>query len=68
MSTHNLVHIPTYEGEEYPRRHWFVCERIWDATDVTDDEKKIALFAGALRKKRINLVYELHRKPGKNKR
>ena len=50
MSTHHLVHIPTYEGEEDPRRHWFICERMWDATNVTDDDKKIAQFVGALRK------------------
>ena len=51
MSTHHLVHIPTYEGEEDPRQHWFICKRMWDAVDVTNDDKKIAQFVGALRKR-----------------
>ena len=50
MSHHHSVHIPTYEGEEDPRWHWFICERMWDASDVTDDDKKIAQIVGALRK------------------
>ena len=53
MSTYHSVHIPTYEGEEDPRRHWFVCERMWDAVDITDDDKKIAQFASALRKRAL---------------
>ena len=55
MSTHHLVHIPTYLGEEDPRQHWLVCERMWDATDVTDDDKKIAQFDGVLRKRALTL-------------
>lgn len=39
MSTHHLIHSPTYEGEEDPRQHSFVYKRMWDAVDVTDDEK-----------------------------
>ena len=42
MSNHHSVHIPTYEGEEDPRQHWFICERMWDTVDVTDDDNKIA--------------------------
>ena len=41
---------------------------MWDAAYVTDNEKKIAQFVGALRKKSLNLVYEVHRKQSKNKR
>ena len=48
MSSHHLVHIPTYEGEKYPRRHWFIFERMWDVADVIDDDNKIAQFADAL--------------------
>ena len=53
MYNHHSVHIPTYEGEEDLRQHWFVCERMWDAADVTDDDKKIAQFVGALRKRTL---------------
>lgn len=53
MSHHHSVHIPIYEGEEDPRRHWFICERMWDATDVTDEDKQIAQFASTLRKKAL---------------
>ena len=53
MSNHHLVHIPTYEGEEDPRWHWFIYERMWDAADVIDDDKKIAQFVSALRKRAL---------------
>jgi hypothetical protein len=39
-----LNNIPLYEGDEDPRRHWFVCEKLWDATDITDEDKKMAQF------------------------
>jgi hypothetical protein len=51
MSHHHSVHIPIYEGEEDPRQHWFICERMWDAADITDENRQIAQFAGALRKR-----------------
>ena len=53
MSHHQQVHIPTYEGEEDPRQHGFVCERMWDAADVTNDDKKITQFVGAPRKRAL---------------
>ena len=55
MSAHHSIHIPTYEGEEDPIQHWFICERMWDAANVTDDDKKIAQFVGALRKGALTL-------------
>lgn len=39
MSHHHSVHIPICEGEEDPRRHWFVYERMWDVADITDEDK-----------------------------
>jgi hypothetical protein len=51
MSHHHSIHIPIYEGEEDPRQHRFICERMWDATDVIDEDKQITQFAGALRKR-----------------
>ena len=67
MSTHHSVHIPTYEGEEDPRWHWFIYERIWDATDVTDDDKKIAQFVGALRKRALTLYMNLTENQARSK-
>jgi hypothetical protein len=42
-------HIPTYEGDEDPKRHWFVCEKFWDVADITDEDKKMAQFGVSLR-------------------
>ena len=33
--------IPIFEGDEGPRRHWFICETIWSANDVDNEEKQI---------------------------
>lgn len=53
MLHHHSIHIPTYEWEEDPRWHWFICERMWDATDMNNDDNKIAQFDGALRKREV---------------
>jgi hypothetical protein len=34
-------HILIYEGEEDPKRHWFVCEKFRDAADIIDKDKKM---------------------------
>jgi hypothetical protein len=47
-TTMGLNHIPIYEGDEDPKRHWFVCEKLWDATDITNEDKKMAQFGAAL--------------------
>jgi hypothetical protein len=39
-----LNHIPIYEGDEDPKQHWFICEKFWDATDITDEAKQMAQF------------------------
>lgn len=53
MSHHHSVHIPIYEGKEDPRQHWFICDRMWDTVVVTEDDKEITQFAGALRKRAL---------------
>ena len=30
---HGSAHIPLYEGNEDPRRHWFVCESTWEENE-----------------------------------
>jgi hypothetical protein len=42
-------HIPIYEGEEDPKRHWFVCEKFWNAADITNEDKQMAQFGATLR-------------------
>jgi hypothetical protein len=37
-----LSHIAIYEGDEYPKRYWFICEKFWDAIDIIDEEKQMA--------------------------
>jgi hypothetical protein len=32
-------HIPLYEGDEDPKRHWFMCKKLWDVADITDKDK-----------------------------
>ena len=53
MSHHHPIHILIYEGEEDPRRHWFIYERMWDVVDVIDEDKQITQFASALRKRAL---------------
>ena len=50
---HGSADIPLYEGDEDPRRHWFVCESTWEANQVTDEDKQMAQFVGALRKREL---------------
>jgi hypothetical protein len=41
-------HIPLYEGDEDPKRHWFMCEKLWDVADITDEDKQMAQFRASL--------------------
>lgn len=50
MACHNTMHIPIYEGDEDPERQWFICETIWDTTDITNEAKQMAQFVGGLHK------------------
>ena len=50
---HGSAHIPLYEGDEEPRRHWFICELTWEANQVTDKDRQMAQFTGSLRKRAL---------------
>ena len=50
---HESAHIPLDEGDEDPRRHWFVYELTWEANQVTKKDKQMAQFNGALRKRAL---------------
>ena len=41
---HGSAHIPLYEGDEDPRRHWFVFELTWEANQVTDEPMSSRIF------------------------
>ena len=43
-----LNHIPIYEGDEDPKIHWFICEKFWDAKNITDEDKQMAQFGATL--------------------
>ena len=47
------AHIPLYEGDEDPTKHWFICESTWEANQVTNEDRKMAQFAGALQKREL---------------
>lgn len=53
MAHHHILHIPIYEGDKDPKCHWFICETIWDASDITNKAKQIPQFSGALRKRAL---------------
>ena len=50
---HRLEHIPLYEGDEDSRRHWFVCDLTWEANQVTNEDRHMAQFIGALRRRKL---------------
>jgi len=45
--------IPIFEGYEDPRHHWFICETIWAANDVDNEDKQIHQIAAGLRKRAL---------------
>ena len=47
---HMSEHIPLYEGDEDPKRNWFVCDSYWEANVVNSEDRKMTQFAGALHK------------------
>ena len=53
MLHRHSIYIPIYEGEEDPRQHWFIYERMWDAANIKDEDKQIAPFSSALRKRAL---------------
>ena len=50
MDSTHILSILAFEGYANPRKHWFICEIIWDTVHVTDKEKQMAQFIGGLRK------------------
>lgn len=51
MAYDHTTHILIYEGDKDARQHWFICEIIWDATNITNQAKQVAQFIGDLRKR-----------------
>lgn len=53
MAYNFTVHMPIYDVDENLKRHWFICERIWEAVDTTGEAKQVAQFVAALRKRAL---------------
>jgi len=43
-----LNNMPLYEGDENPRRNWFVCKKLCDEANISDEDKKMAQFGATL--------------------
>ena len=59
---HRSAHIPLYEGDEDPRRHWFVCESTWEANQVTDEDRQMAQFTSALSKRELTWYMNFYKR------
>ena len=53
MAYNQQTMLPIFEGDEDPRRHWFICETIWSANDVDNEDKQMHQFAARLRKRAL---------------
>jgi hypothetical protein len=52
MAGHDpTIRLPKFQGEaaEYPENHLFICENIWEAKQITDEDTKLAHLAITLR-------------------
>lgn len=52
-----LNYKPLYEGDEVPKKHWFVCEKFWFANDIDNEEKIDYTICSSLKETCFNLVY-----------
>jgi hypothetical protein len=45
------IRLPKFKGEasEDPEKHLFICENIWEAKKITDEDTKIAQLAITIR-------------------
>ena len=43
------VNTPIFYGDGDPKKHWFVCESLWKANLIDDENKQINQFLGGLR-------------------
>ena len=48
MAFTTQINCPIYDGDGDPRKHWFVCEDIWEANIVADGNRQIEMFTGGL--------------------
>jgi hypothetical protein len=61
------THIPTFKGDEDPRRHWIIYETIWDVVDIIDENKKITQFIESLRKIALTWYMNFNENQSKSK-
>ena len=53
MAHHHIPHLYIHDGDGDRTCNWFIYEIIWDVTAVTNENKKIAPFDGALMKRAL---------------
>ena len=51
MDSQIPVNIPIFDGDGDPKNIWFVCESLWKANLIDDENQQINQFAGGLRNK-----------------
>lgn len=67
MSHTYKPHIPTFEGDDDPRHHWFIYETIWEATNITNEKKQITQFVRYLRKRALTWYMNFNENQSKSK-
>jgi len=60
-------HIPLYEGDEDPKRHWFMCDKLWDVADITDEDKHMAQFGDTLQHRSLTWFMNYTKNQNKKK-
>jgi hypothetical protein len=62
MAGHDpTIRLPEFRGEstEDPEKHLFICEKIWEAKQITDEDTKLAQLAITLRDRSLDLYMSL---------
>ena len=49
MAYNHTTHIPIYKGNEDPKIHWFIYEKMSVVANIIDEGKIMAQFASSLR-------------------
>lgn len=67
MAHTHIPHIPTFEGDDDPKSHRFICETIWEVVDITDKNKQTTQFTSSLRKIDLTWYMKFNENQSKSK-
>lgn len=62
-----IPNICTFEDDDDPRHHWFICETICEDTNITNKNKQIAQFMTLLRKRDLTWYMNFDKNQSKSK-